>query len=102
MGLRAGPRGLGARHQEAKLYEALRHRHSSRFPFTGPPVPYVVRDEITAAATAEDTHLAFLRRALRDPRQEYVHVQMVMRFGYGPQGPATPRRPVTDVLDTGT
>jgi hypothetical protein len=43
-----------------------------------------------------------LRWALRDPRKEYVHVQMVMRFGYGPEGPTTPRRPVGDVLDTGT
>ncbi|MFI0724137.1 Acg family FMN-binding oxidoreductase [Streptomyces sp. NPDC021224] len=42
-----------------------------------------------------------LRWALRDPREEYVHVQMVMRFGYGPEGPATPRRPVTDVLGIG-
>ncbi|MFI0720867.1 Acg family FMN-binding oxidoreductase [Streptomyces sp. NPDC021224] len=221
----AGPRGLGERYGEAELYEALWHRHSSRVPFTGPPVPSEMRAEIAAAAAAEDTRLVFpgeretarvlhltseaewrgladparaaesrewvrdqgasgvptsafptrdttgrmpvrdftaglgvtprlpeayeqrpavavlgtvgdepadwlragqglerallvatahgvraslfsqavewpdLRWALRDPREEYVHVQMVMRFGYGPEGPATPRRPVGDVLD---
>ncbi|MFI0898116.1 Acg family FMN-binding oxidoreductase [Streptomyces sp. NPDC020983] len=223
----AGPRGLGGRHEEAELYDAVWRRHSSRVPFSGPPVPYAVRDEIVAAAAVEDTHLVFpgtqetarvlhltseaewrgladparaaesrawvrdgsasgvptaalpardssgrmpvrdfsagvsasprqpaayeqrptvavlgtkddgpadwlragqglerallvatahgvraslfsqavewpdLRWALRDPREEYVHVQMVIRFGYGPEGPATPRRSVHDVLDTG-
>jgi nitroreductase len=38
---------------------------------------------------------------LRDPRGAAAHVQMLVRFGYGPEGPATPRRPVRDVLDMG-
>ncbi|KAB1149748.1 nitroreductase [Streptomyces luteolifulvus] len=40
-----------------------------------------------------------LRRLARDPRSAMSHVQMVLRLGYGPHGPATPRRPVSDVLD---
>ncbi|WP_225850456.1 hypothetical protein [Streptomyces sp. HPF1205] len=42
-----------------------------------------------------------LRWALRDPRGAYEHVQMLIRFGYGPEGPASPRRPVREVLDAG-
>jgi hypothetical protein len=40
-----------------------------------------------------------LRRLARDPRSAMGHVQMVLRLGYGPPGPETPRRPVRDVLD---
>ncbi|GHE13452.1 Acg family FMN-binding oxidoreductase [Streptomyces alanosinicus] len=40
-----------------------------------------------------------LRLLARDPVAGRGHVQMVLRIGYGPQGPATPRRPVRDVLD---
>lgn len=40
-----------------------------------------------------------LRWPLRDPVSGTGHVQMVLRLGYGPQGPATPRRPVSEVLD---
>ncbi|WP_411080112.1 Acg family FMN-binding oxidoreductase [Streptomyces sp. cmx-18-6] len=40
-----------------------------------------------------------LRHLTRDPNSRTGFVQMVFRFGYGPAGPATPRRPVTDVLD---
>jgi hypothetical protein len=28
-----------------------------------------------------------------------AHVQMVIRLGYGPEGQASPRRPVADLLD---
>jgi len=42
------------------------------------------------------------RRALRDPRGGTGHVQMLIRLGYGPDGPASPRRPVPDVLDSGS
>ena len=42
-----------------------------------------------------------IRWALRDPRAGTGHVQMLIRLGYGPDGPASPRRPVSDVLDTG-
>ncbi|MFF2200406.1 Acg family FMN-binding oxidoreductase [Streptomyces sp. NPDC058145] len=40
-----------------------------------------------------------LRLLVRDPVVGRGHVQMVLRLGYGPFGPATPRRPVREVLD---
>ncbi|MFF8633561.1 Acg family FMN-binding oxidoreductase [Streptomyces pilosus] len=40
-----------------------------------------------------------LRLLARDPGSGIGQVQMVLRLGYGPRGPATPRRPVEDVLD---
>lgn len=42
-----------------------------------------------------------LKWALRDPRGRYEHVHMLIRFGFGPEGTATPRRPARDVLDLG-
>ncbi|MFE2728257.1 Acg family FMN-binding oxidoreductase [Kitasatospora sp. NPDC059327] len=39
------------------------------------------------------------RWGLRDPADGPGHVQLVLRAGYGPPGPATPRRPVTETLD---
>jgi Nitroreductase family len=42
-----------------------------------------------------------LRWALRDTARGPGHVQMLIRLGYGPAGPATPRRGVDEVLDTG-
>jgi nitroreductase len=40
-----------------------------------------------------------LRWALRDVREGVEHPQMLLRLGYGPEGSATPRRPVAEVLD---
>lgn len=37
--------------------------------------------------------------ALRDPISGAGHPQMLLRLGYGPKGPRTPRRPVSDALD---
>ncbi|WUR29816.1 nitroreductase family protein [Streptomyces jietaisiensis] len=39
-----------------------------------------------------------LRLLARDPISGVGHVQMVLRLGYGPDVPATPRRPVHEVL----
>ncbi|MFD9813385.1 Acg family FMN-binding oxidoreductase [Streptomyces sp. NPDC059080] len=39
-----------------------------------------------------------LRWILRDPVSGTGHVQMILRLGYGPEGPHTPRRPVDEVL----
>ncbi|MFF1567938.1 Acg family FMN-binding oxidoreductase [Streptomyces sp. NPDC058293] len=39
-----------------------------------------------------------LRSSVRDPSSAIGFVHMVFRLGYGPQGAATPRRPVTEVL----
>ena len=162
----AGPRPDGNPCDGAELYDAVWRRHSSRFPFDGPPVPGDVRAEITEAATAEGAILVFagpqetvrilrltapdelaaldgrpalavlgtlhdrpadwlragqgmerallvatthgvraslldqagqrpgLHRSLRDPRGGTAHVQLLIRFEYGPGGPAAPRRPV--------
>ena len=40
-----------------------------------------------------------LRWVVRDPQTAMGSVQMVLRLGFGPEGPRTPRRPVADVLD---
>jgi hypothetical protein len=40
-----------------------------------------------------------LRSTARSPRQGPGHAQMLIRFGYGPQGPPTPRLALPDVLD---
>jgi len=40
-----------------------------------------------------------LRWLLRDPARADGPAQMVIRFGYGPQAPHTPRRPVHDILE---
>ncbi|WP_328392543.1 nitroreductase [Streptomyces sp. NBC_00390] len=40
-----------------------------------------------------------LRWAVRDPLTAMGHAQMLIRFGYGPEAPATPRRPLRDVLE---
>ena len=40
-----------------------------------------------------------LRWLVRDPADPPGHAQMVVRFGYGTQGPPTPRRPLSDVRD---
>ncbi|MFI6445701.1 Acg family FMN-binding oxidoreductase [Kitasatospora sp. NPDC050543] len=39
------------------------------------------------------------RWGLRDPAEGVGHVQLVLRLGFGPPGPATPRRPVDEILD---
>ncbi|MBO0916195.1 Acg family FMN-binding oxidoreductase [Streptomyces laculatispora] len=39
-----------------------------------------------------------LRWVLRDPVFGTGHPQMLIRLGYGPNGPCTPRRPLNDVL----
>ncbi|EST39730.1 hypothetical protein N566_00330 [Streptomycetaceae bacterium MP113-05] len=39
------------------------------------------------------------RWPLRDPLSAAGSVQMVLRLGYGPQGPTTPRRAVADLLE---
>jgi nitroreductase len=38
-----------------------------------------------------------LRWLLRDPRGPLGHVQMLIRLGYGPEGPVTPRRSAAEV-----
>ncbi|WP_354643587.1 Acg family FMN-binding oxidoreductase [Kitasatospora camelliae] len=41
------------------------------------------------------------RRLLRDPAEGPGHVQLVLRFGYGPPGTPSPRRHPAEILDPG-
>ncbi|WP_329331782.1 nitroreductase [Streptomyces sp. NBC_00663] len=54
---------------------------------------------LAGALTSHPLETRELRTLVRDPVAGRGPVQMVLRLGYGPQGPATPRRPVRDVLD---
>ncbi|MET8859659.1 nitroreductase family protein [Streptomyces sp. NPDC004579] len=56
-------------------------------------------DGLVASLTSQPTEWPDIRWAVRDPVSAMANVQMVIRLGYGPQGVASPRRPVTDVLD---
>ncbi|NUK23147.1 nitroreductase family protein [Streptomyces lunaelactis] len=56
-------------------------------------------DGLVTSLTSHALEWPELRWAVRDPESAMAHVQMVIRLGYGPAGPATPRRPVSDVLD---
>nr|WP_216377802.1 hypothetical protein [Streptomyces asoensis] len=40
-----------------------------------------------------------LRWPLRDPMAGTGYTQVLLRLGCGPNGPGTPRRPVSEVLD---
>ncbi|MFD9966907.1 Acg family FMN-binding oxidoreductase [Streptomyces sp. NPDC059013] len=57
-------------------------------------------DGLVTSLTSQALEWRELRWALRDPVSSMGHVQMVIRLGYGPEGPATPRRAVEDVLET--
>nr|WP_121746227.1 nitroreductase family protein [Streptomyces sp. E2N166] len=54
---------------------------------------------LCSSFAAQPLEWADLRWPLRDPVTGTGHVQMVLRLGYGPSGPATPRRPIREVLD---
>ncbi|MET9886672.1 nitroreductase family protein [Streptomyces sp. NPDC006430] len=56
-------------------------------------------DGLVTSMTSQPLEWPELRWAVRDPSGAMGHVHMVIRFGYGPQGPATPRRPAQDVLE---
>ncbi|MEZ0090941.1 nitroreductase family protein [Streptacidiphilus sp. EB129] len=65
-------------------------------------------ERVWLLATVQGLRLSVLHQAvewpdtrwrLRDPDGPLGHVQMLLRLGFGPPGPATPRRPVQDVLD---
>ncbi|WSE12406.1 nitroreductase [Streptomyces sp. NBC_01397] len=55
-------------------------------------------DGLVTSMTSQPLEWPELRWAVRDPSDAMGHVHMVIRLGYGPQGPATPRRPAQDVL----
>ncbi|MFJ6779119.1 Acg family FMN-binding oxidoreductase [Streptomyces yangpuensis] len=56
-------------------------------------------DGLATSMTSQPLEWPELRWTVRDPLASMGHVQMVVRLGYGPSGAATPRRPVTEVLE---
>ncbi|MFJ9949754.1 Acg family FMN-binding oxidoreductase [Kitasatospora sp. NPDC091207] len=65
-------------------------------------------ERVWLLATAHGVRVSVLHQAvewpdtrwgLREPGEGPGHVQLVLRLGYGPPGPATPRRPVEEILD---
>ncbi|MGW2639933.1 Acg family FMN-binding oxidoreductase [Streptomyces sp. NPDC001348] len=55
--------------------------------------------DLATSLTSHALETPELRLLARDPGTGSGQVQMVLRLGYGPRGPATPRRPVRDILD---
>ncbi|MEW2273111.1 hypothetical protein [Streptomyces griseofuscus] len=56
-------------------------------------------DGLVAPLTSQPLERSEIRRAVHDPLSAMAYVQTVLRLGYGPEGPASPRRRVADVLD---
>ena len=55
-------------------------------------------DGLATSLTSQALERPEVRWITRDPESAMGFVQMVIRLGYGPSGPATPRRPVDEVL----
>lgn len=56
-------------------------------------------DGLSTSLNSQALEWPELRWAMRDPLSPTGHPQMLIRLGYGPGVPPTPRRPVSDVLD---
>jgi hypothetical protein len=56
------------------------------------------QDNLATSLNSQALEWPELRWALRDPESTSGHPQMMIRLGYGPEAPATLRRPVSDVL----
>ncbi|MEW2048064.1 nitroreductase family protein [Streptomyces sp. NPDC005476] len=56
-------------------------------------------DGLATSLTSQALEWPELRWTVRDPQSAMGFVQMVLRLGYGPAGPGTPRRPVDEVLE---
>ncbi|MEU1661578.1 hypothetical protein ABZ527_36640 [Streptomyces griseofuscus] len=56
-------------------------------------------DGLVASPTSQPLEWSEIRWTVRDPLSAMAYVQMVFRLGYDPECPASPRRPVADVLD---
>lgn len=87
---------------------ALSTRHDRRADWlrAGQALENVLLTATTHRVRASLLHQALewpdVRWALRDPRSGPGQVHMPIRLGYGPDGAASPRRPVPDVLDDGS
>ncbi|RAG86798.1 hypothetical protein DN069_04470 [Streptacidiphilus pinicola] len=57
------------------------------------------RDQVRTSLLHQAIEWPDLRWMLRDPRSGPEHVQMIIRLGYGPDGPPTPRAAATKSLD---
>lgn len=57
------------------------------------------RAGLVASLTSEALEWSDLRPLVRDPLTDVGQVQMVLRIGYGPRGPSTPRRPLAEVME---
>lgn len=55
--------------------------------------------DLATSLTSHALEEPALRLLARDPASGTGQVHMVLRLGYGPRGPVTPRRPVKDVLE---
>jgi hypothetical protein len=55
-------------------------------------------NEVSTSFATQPLEWPDLRWILRDPVFGTGHVQMIIRMGYGPAGPRTPRRPLAEVL----
>ncbi|MFE2560304.1 Acg family FMN-binding oxidoreductase [Streptomyces sp. NPDC059352] len=55
-------------------------------------------DGLSTSLMSQPLEWSELRSVVRDPASTTGFVHMVIRLGYGPQGRATPRRPVSEVL----
>ena len=56
------------------------------------------QDGLATSLNSQALEWPELRWALRDPESATGYPQMVIRLGYGPEAPVTPRRSVSDVL----
>ncbi|MEU3447514.1 nitroreductase family protein [Streptomyces thermolilacinus] len=56
------------------------------------------QDGLSTSLNSQALEWPELRWAVRDPASETSYPQMLIRLGYGPEAPATPRRPVSEVL----
>ncbi|MER5379866.1 nitroreductase [Streptomyces sp. NPDC002688] len=56
-------------------------------------------DGLATSLTSQSLEWPELRWAARDPQSATGFIQMVLRIGYGPAGPGTPRRSAGEVLD---
>jgi hypothetical protein len=54
---------------------------------------------LATSLTSHSLERRDLRELARDPGSGMGFVHMVLRLGYGRPGPATPRRPVAEVLE---